>query len=113
MTYSRPGISGVNVGPGSQLSSVPKIELPSSVRRTPDAPFRDKRSPDQAAKNVEIKNQGINALIEFATGEQVQKFAREEIDRRAKREAGKAIDAYPAIATTSKGTQEEIALSML
>ena len=72
-------------------------------------PFRDNRSPSQAAKNVEIKNQGINALIEFATGEQVQKFAREEIDRRAKREAGKAIDAYPAIATTSKGTQEEIA----
>ena len=109
MTYSRPGIGRVNVGAGSLSPNVPKIELPSSVRRTPDAAFRDNRSPSQAAKNVEIKNQGINALIEFATGEQVQKFAREEIDRRAKREAGKAIDAYPAIATTSKGTQEEIA----
>ena len=109
MTYSRPGAGRVNVGSGSQLNNVPKIQLPSAVSRTPDAPYRDRRSPSQAAKNVAIKNQGINALIEFATGETVQRFAREEFDRRAKKEAGKAIDSYPAVATTSEGTPEQIA----
>ena len=109
MTYSRPGNGRVNVSPGRTGGNVPEIRLPDPVRRTEDAAYRDYRSPSQAAKNVAIKNQGINALIEFATGEEVQRFARQEIDRRAKQEAGKAIDAYPAIATTNKGTPEEIA----
>lgn len=109
MTYSRPGIGRVNVSSGSQSSRSPRISLPSGSTVTANAPFRDNRSPAQAAKNVEIQNQAVNSFIEFFTGETVKKFAIEQFDAAAQREAGQAIDAYPAIATTSTGDQQAIA----
>jgi len=107
-SYGRPGIRRVNVSAGGQRSNTPSVQLPSGSRVTPNAPYRGLVNPGQAAKNVEIRNQSINKLIEFATGEQVQKFAIDQFENAAKREAGAAIDAYPGIDTTSGGNQEAI-----
>ena len=107
-SYGRPTPRRVSVSAGNQRSNAPTVKLPSGSTVTQNAPYRDNRSPAQAAKNVEIKNQAINSLIEFATGEQVQRFAIDQFDNAAKREAGAAIDAYPSILTTGGGNQEAI-----
>jgi hypothetical protein len=106
VTYSRPGIRQVGVGAGQQLSNNQSIELPGPGRVSANAPFRDKRNPAQAAKNVEIKYKGINALLEFANSETTRKYVREQIDRQAKKEAGSVLDAYPPTATTSQNNPE-------
>ena len=41
-------------------------------------------------------------MLEFANSDVVKKFAIDRIDANAKREAGNALDAYPALATTSQ-----------
>ena len=104
MTYSRPGIGRVNVrASASGGSNVPTISLPTSGPKvTANAPYREYLNPQQAAKNVDVKYQGINALLEFANSDVVKKFAIDRIDANAKREAGKALDAYPALSTTSQ-----------
>ena len=102
MTYSRPGTGRVNVSSGGGGGNSFQIRLPEPVRRTADAPYRDNRDPKQAARNVDVQYQGINALLEFATGDQTRKFISDEIDRRAQREAGEVIDSYPSVATTSQ-----------
>lgn len=106
MTYSRPGIGRVNVGPGGSGGNNPVVSVASAVRRTPDATYRDRRSPSQAAENVKTQYQGINALLEFATSEGVQNFVAQEIDRQAKREAGAVLDSYPGVATTSQNNPQ-------
>jgi len=102
VTYSRPGTGRVNVGSGGSGGNIPQVRLSEPVRRTPDAPFRDNRSPAQAAKNSDLKYEGINALLDFAGSEVTQKFVTDEMDRRARKEASGVIDAYPGIATTSQ-----------
>ena len=107
-SYGRPSPRQVSISAGNQRSNTPAVKLPSGSNVTANAPYRDNRSPAQAAKNVEIKNQAINSLIEFATGEQVQQFAIDQFDNAAKREAGAALDAYPSLLTTGGGNQEAI-----
>ena len=102
MTYSRPGIGRVNVGAGGSGGNSPTVKVADAVRRTSDAPYRDNRSPTQAGRNVDVKYQGINALLEFATSAETRKFVADQIDRQAKKEAGEVIDAYPGIDTTSQ-----------
>ena len=87
-----------------------RITLPDPVKRTADAPFRDRRNPAQAGRNVDVKYQGINALLEFATDAKTQKFVADQIDRQAKKEAGEVIDAYPGIDTTSQNNPAADAL---
>lgn len=115
MTYSRPGIRGVNVRPGRQIRNTPTISIPSrGATVTPNAPYRDNRSPRQAAENVAIRNQGINNLLEFAGSEQVRNVVVEEIDSRARKEAQRVIDAYPATDITKGGNpQADAALNAL
>ena len=104
MTYSRPGTGRVSVSSGGGGGNSLQIKLSDPVRRTPDAPYRDRRNPAQAARNVEIQNQGINALLDFATSDVTRKFIADEIDRQAKKEAGEAVDANPGIETTSQNS---------
>ena len=107
-SYGRPSPRQVSISAGNQRGNTPAVKLPSGSTVTANAPYRDNRSPAQAAKNVEINNQAINSLIEFATGEQVQQFAIDQFDNAAKREAGAALDAYPSLLTTGGGNQEAI-----
>ena len=109
MTYSRPGISRVNVSAGRGGGNTPTVRLPSGSTVSRNAPFRDNRSPAQAGENAKRKYDVINTLLEFATSEEVTKVVRDQIDNNAKREAGEALDAYPAIATTGTDDQEAIA----
>lgn len=109
MTYSRPGPGRVNVGSGGSSGNVPTVRLSDPVRRTSDAPYRDQRNPAQAARNVGVQYQGINALLEFANSETTRRFVADQIDRSARKEAGAVLDAYPATATTGSDNQEAIA----
>lgn len=109
MTYSRPGPGKVNVGSGGSGGNVPTVSVNSGSTRTANAPFRDRRSPGQASKNVEVGYQGINALLDFANSETTRKFVSDQIDRQARKEAGAVLDAYPPTATTSTGNEEAIA----
>ena len=81
---------------------------------TANATYRDNRSPQQAAENVRIRNQGINDLLEFAGSEQVRTVAIEQIDNAARKEAQRVIDAYPATDITKGGNpQADAALNAL
>ena len=111
MTYSRPGIGRVNIGDGGSRSNVPKVSLPSRSFVSANGAYRDYRSPEQAGLNAKRQYEGIQALLDFATSEEVTKVVRDQIDNNAKREAGKAIDSYPAIATT--GTDDPDAIAAL
>jgi hypothetical protein len=109
VTYSRPGIRTSNVSPGQQLGNSLSIDLPEVRNRTPDAPYRDARNPRQAGENAKLKYKAIESLLEFAGSKSVREAVAAQIDASAKREAGKVLDAYPAINTTSTDNPEAIA----
>ena len=92
MTYSRPGIRQVGVASGRQFSNEQSVQLSQLGRVSDNAPYRDERNPAQAARNVAVKYQGINALLEFANSPQTRQFVADEIDRQAKKDASAVVD---------------------
>lgn len=108
MTYSRPGIGRVNVGAGGSGGNTPSIIGSSKTSVTANAPFRDKRDPAQAAKNVDVKYQGINALLDFANSKETRKFVADQIDRQAKKDASAVVDSYSPTDITAGGNAEAV-----
>ena len=108
MTYSRPGNNRVNIRPGEQIGNAPRIELNnsgSSVSR--NAPQRDNRNPSLTYQNGMKKKEQIDGFLEDFNDTAMPALGA-EFERRAKREAGTVLDAYPAEEITGGGNQEAI-----
>ena len=108
MTYSRPGNSRVNVGPGQQLGNAPRIELNNNGSKvSTDAPQRDNTNPSLVYQNGMKKKEQIDGFLDFFNNT-VSPALTKEFDRRAKREAGTVLDSYAPEDITSGGNEEAI-----
>ena len=104
-SYGRPGIGRVNVTPGSTRTSKPSVSLPSGSTVTPNAPYRDDRSPQTAYNNKMQDAKLVGDFLNFFT-DTVQPQMAAAIDRSAQKEAQKVIDAFPSGDITATGSEE-------
>ena len=95
MTFSRPGIGSVNIGPGSNKGNIPKVVLPKKSTVSADAPYRpDTAAPGIAYQNEQARFQEIQSFISFFQKDVVP-FVNKELDRKAKNELGTFLDENP------------------
>ena len=97
MTFSRPGISGANIRPGSNPGRVPKISIPDGTTISRSAELRlDTAAPQRAYRNELLKGEQITNFLNFFTDPDkgVIKFANDEIIRSANREVADAVDQF-------------------
>ena len=108
MAYTGPAITGIDVSnPGSTRSS-PGINiqrLPGNNRSRDANLLLDPNNPSRALNEGAQKSQQIENFMSFFN-KSVTPFLIKEQDRRARQEAGEAIDAYPSILTAAQDDPE-------
>jgi len=104
MGYSGPPISGVSINNPGTSGSLPGIDiarLPGN-NRSRDANLNlDRQNPGRALDEGRQKAAQIGNFMNFFN-KSVTPFLIKEQDRRARQEAGEAIDAYPSILTAAQ-----------
>ena len=110
MTYSQPGIRQTSIstgqGPGSNNSVLSAPTGATSIRN--NELRLDTNEPNTILNNAERKVREIDNFFNFFTKTVVPEVNK-ELDRRASRELGEAVDAFPALLTTSTDDPGQIA----
>ena len=110
MTYSQPGIrrTGISTGQGlGQNNSVQRVPTGANSIRNNELRL-DLNEPNTILQNSEKKVREIDNFFNFFTETALPEINK-ELDRRAGRELGEAVDAYPALLTTSTDDPAQIA----
>lgn len=104
MGYSGPPITGTSISNPGTSGNAPGIniaKLPGSNRSRDAALNLDRQNPSRALREGEQKAAEIGNFMNFFN-KSVTPFLIQEQDRRARQEAGEAIDAYPSILTAAQ-----------
>lgn len=106
MTFSRPGIGSVNIGPGSNKGNIPNVVLPKKSTVSAAAKYRpDTNAPAVAYQNEQARFNEIQNFISFFQKDVIP-FVDKELDRKARNELGSFVDQFPEALDPENTTPE-------